>query len=81
MDKGQLRYVAKIQVYAAYDPLEITFDDLQQDVKAEIQKLLKQMQGKSEEELLREVFTSFEFDLCPACQKDYVSNPLPAAVR
>jgi hypothetical protein len=31
--------------------------------------------------LLREVFTSFEFDLCPACQKDYVSNPLPAVAK
>jgi hypothetical protein len=77
MDKGRLRYVTKIQVYAAYDPLEISFDDLRKDAKAEIQKLLKQMEGKTEEELMREVYTAFEFDLCPACQKEYVKDPLP----
>jgi hypothetical protein len=79
MDRGRLRYVAKIQVYAAYDPLEISFDDLHKDTKAEIQKLLKQMEGKTEEELMREVYLSFEFDLCPACQKQYIQDPLPVA--
>jgi hypothetical protein len=77
MDKGQLRYVAKIQVFAAYDPLEISFDDLTKDTRAEIRKLLKQMEGKSEEELMKEVFVAFEFDLCPACQREYVREPLP----
>src|SRR5439155_14522156 len=77
MDKGQLRYVAKIQVFAAYDPLEISFDDLQKETKAEIQKLLKQREGKSEAELMKKVVTAFEFDLCPTCQREYVREPLP----
>ena len=79
MDKGQLRYMAKIQVFAAYDPLEISFDDLTKDTKAEIRKLLKQMEGKTEEELTREVYAAFEFDLCPACQRQYIKDPLPAS--
>lgn len=76
MDKGQLRYIAKIQVFAAYDPLEISFEDLQKDTRAEIRKLLSQMEGRSEEELMKEVFTAFEFDLCPKCQREYVREPL-----
>jgi hypothetical protein len=78
MDKGPLRYIAKIQVFAAYDPLEISFDDLTKDTRAEIQKLLRQMDGKSEEELTKEVFATFEFDLCPKCQREYVKEPLPS---
>ena len=42
IEKKALRYVAKIQVFAAYDPLEITFEDLTRDHSAEIDALLQQ---------------------------------------
>ena len=39
--EGDLRYVAKIQVFAAYDPLKITFEDLLRDHTRDIEQLLK----------------------------------------
>lgn len=77
--EGGLRYTAKIQVFAAYDPLEITFEDLARDRSEEIGKILQDCSTLSEEELMKDVYASFEFDLCPACQKAYIKKPLPAA--
>ncbi len=79
IQKNELRYVAKIQVYAAYDPLEITFSDLMRDHTGEINQLLQQCEGLTEEELMRDVHVQFQFDLCRACQKAYVAAPLPGA--
>ena len=77
IDKKAVRYIAKIQVYAAYDPLEITAEDLLRDHTEDIKRLLKQCEGMSEEELMRDVYVDFVFNLCARCQKVYVSNPLP----
>jgi hypothetical protein len=67
----------KIEVKAAYDPLNFTEDDLAQSVRAEIAKLIQELEGISEEEAQNEVYRQFEFDLCAACQRRYVREPLP----
>jgi hypothetical protein len=77
IEEGQVRYTAKIQVFAAYDPLEITFDDLTRDYSNEIEQVVEQCRGLTEEELMRDVYVDFEFDLCPPCQKAYIKDPLP----
>jgi len=74
--KKELRYIAKIQVYAAYDPLEITFEDLVRDHTAEIEEILRQCEDMTEDELMRDVYVEFQFDLCRPCQREYVANPL-----
>jgi hypothetical protein len=76
IERGDVRYVAQIQVFAAAAPLEITLDDLLEDHAPEIDRLLRQCAGLSEEELMRDVHVEFQFDLCRACQKVYVTNPL-----
>jgi len=79
LERGQLRYVARIEVLAAADPLEITLDDLLRDSRREMNALLAQCEQLTEEELMRDVYVKFEFDLCRACQQAYVTNPLSAA--
>jgi len=76
IEKGQLRYTAKIQVYAAADLLEITLEDLLRDNKREMDEILGQCEDLSEEELMRDVYIAFQFDLCRACQRAYVADPL-----
>lgn len=80
IEKGQLRYTAKIEVFAAADPLEITLDDLLRDSRREMDALLEQCEHLTEEQLMRDVFVKFEFDLCCACQKAYVTDPLSVAI-
>lgn len=69
--------MARIEVFAAYDPLEVTFEDLTKDHAEEIRKLLEQCKGMTEEELMRDVYVKMEFDLCRPCQRAYIENPLP----
>ena len=71
-----MRYIAKIQVYAAPDPQEITEKDLRRDHTADIERLLKQCENLSEEKLMQDVYVNFEFDLCSDCQKSFICNPL-----
>jgi len=71
------RYIVDIKAYAAYDPMEITPDDLAQDHRKQMQKLLDDMKNKDTSELEEEVAAVFRFDLCPGCQKIYIKNPLP----
>lgn len=79
IEEGALRYIAKIQVYAAYDPLNIDFEDMTRDHTEEIQEILKRCEGLSEEELMQDVYVDFVFDLCRACQRNYIKDPLPTA--
>lgn len=76
-----MRYLARIEVLAAADPLEITLDDLLRDSRREMKALLKQCEQLTEEELMRDVYVKFEFDLCRACQQAYVTDPLPAVAN
>ena len=78
IDEGALRYIAKIQVYAAYDPLQMTFEDMTRDHADEIKEILKRCEGLDGEELMRDVYVDFQFDLCRACQRAYTKDPLPA---
>jgi len=77
IEEGALRYVAKIQVYAAYDPLNVDFEDMSRDYSNEIKEILKRCEGLSEEELMQDVYVDFQFDLCRACQRAYIKEPLP----
>jgi hypothetical protein len=78
IEEGALRYIAKIQVYAAYDPLNVDFADMRRDYTNEIKEILKRCEELSEEELMQDVYVDFQFDLCRACQRSYIKEPLPA---
>jgi len=71
-----VRYVVRVEVKAAYDPLELTREDLEKDHLAEIRKLVERMEGMDQQELEDQVFANFRFDLCPTCQKRYLQDPL-----
>lgn len=76
IERGQIRYIARIQVFAAADPLEITLEDLLRDTRREMDEIMGQCEQLSEAELMRDVHVEFQFDLCRACQRVYVTDPL-----
>ena len=76
IEEGALRYIAKIQVFAAYDPLNVDFEDMNRDHTNEIKEILKRCEDLSEEELMQDVYVDFQFDLCRACQRSYIKEPL-----
>ena len=74
--KGNLRYTLSIDIRAAYDKQEIGLTELMRDHRAELVSLIESMKEKSSEELEDSVHKAFKYDLCPACQRAYILNPL-----
>jgi hypothetical protein len=73
----QVRYTVRIEIKAAYDPMEIVREDLDRDLRAEMEGLIEKMKGMSKEDAANQVYKVFHFDLCPPCQKRYLKRPLP----
>jgi hypothetical protein len=76
IEDESVRYVVKIEVYAAYDPLELSDDDLIEDHRAEMRELIEKMKDADPQELEDQVYHAFRFDLCAECQKKYLQDPL-----
>ncbi len=76
---SNVRYEVEIEVKAAYDPLEITDDDLSENHEKEMDRTLKELEELSEEEVKEQVYKKMEFNLCSSCQSDFLESPLPDA--
>ena len=71
-----LRYVVKMEVYAAFDP---TANDEESDDRnhlQEIQDILEQLDDVDSDQIGVDVYRQLRFDLCPECHKKFVKNPL-----
>lgn len=75
---SDVRYVVRIDVRAAYDPLELGREDVERDLAKEIDALLAQMEKADPRALQDQVHRAFRFDLCPECQRAYLRDPLRA---
>jgi len=75
------RYIVRIEVFAAYDPMEIASRDLEADRSDEMRDLLRKMEGAGADDLEDQVHKAFRFDLCPSCQAEYIRDPLASARR
>jgi hypothetical protein len=71
---SEVRYGVSIEVKAAYDPLEVSAEDLEKDYRTEIAKVLRQLEGLSTTEAQNQVYRVFNFDLCLACQRRYIRS-------
>ncbi|MBI3099696.1 MAG: hypothetical protein HYY93_15915 [Planctomycetes bacterium] len=71
-----VRYEVRIEVKAAYDPLELTSDDLRGDLRAEMRRLIARMEGEDPAELERAVYQVLDRDLCMACRRSWTADPL-----
>ena len=76
-----VRYTAKLELHAAYDPLEITDEDLEEDQMEAISELIEQMEEVDTKDLEDQVYKSFRFDLCPTCHKKILKDPLGRDVQ
>jgi hypothetical protein len=78
--RGGVRYEVRVEVRAAYDPSDLREEELAKGYRAEIARVLRQLEGLSEQDAQGQVYRAFDFDLCPACQRRYVRDPLPGAL-
>ncbi|HEY4759749.1 MAG TPA: hypothetical protein VIH42_04140 [Thermoguttaceae bacterium] len=71
-----LRYVVKIEVYAAYNPTAVSEDEDDRDHLQEIQDILEHLEDVVDSQIGEEVYQQLRFDLCPECRKKFLQNPL-----
>ena len=73
----ELRYIVRLEVYAALDPLEDEADD-DRDHLQEIQDVLERMDDP-DDDVCDEVYQQKKYDLCSECRQRYLKNPLAQA--
>lgn len=71
-----VRYLMKLEITAAYDPMEITKQDLERDLEAEMARTIEALEGADAGELERQVHYRESFDLCPRCRREVMGDPL-----
>ncbi len=70
-----LRYVVKMEVYAAFDPVTDQGDD-DRDHLQEIQDILERLEDAESDQIGDEVYQQLRFDLCSDCRRKFTRNPL-----
>ncbi len=70
------RYRLKINVFAAYERLEIGAADVSRDYEEDIRKLVEEMERMDPKQLEEDVAKQLNFDLCRPCQRKFLSDPL-----
>ena len=71
-----VRYEVRMIVRAAYDPMEITREDLEKSSTTDWSTLLAELETLTEEEAQDQVYRELAFDLCPTCQQNFLKAPL-----
>lgn len=79
LSPGALRYTVKVDVRAAYEEIHIGLAELVRDHRQELIDLIKKIERDTEKtpsEIEETVYKAIHFDLCPACQRAYIKDPL-----
>lgn len=70
------RFVAKIEVAAAFDPEELTAEDFDADHLAQISDALDAIENTGDFELEETGPRTLQLDLCPVCCRAFLASPL-----
>ncbi len=77
LDLEDLRYVVKMEVYAAFDPIALEEAEDDRDHLQEIQEILQHAEDAVDDQIGSDVYQQLRFDLCTECRKKFIKNPLP----
>jgi hypothetical protein len=72
----EVRYVVKVEVYAAMEPLDVDDIEDDRDHLLEIQEILERLEDGQSDAISDDVYQKQRYDLCSDCYKEYVKNPL-----
>jgi hypothetical protein len=74
--QNDLRYVVKMEIFAAFDPMATDEADDDRDHLQEVQDILERMEDAESEQIGDDVYQQLRFDLCPECRKRFAKSPL-----
>ena len=69
-------YVVRIEALADPSPPRFSEEDLAHDHRAEIERLIEQMWGLSERELMDQVYRQLVLYLCGPCYRQWIEDPV-----
>lgn len=75
LSDDDLRYVVRMEVYAAFEQNPFQECDDDRDHLQEIQEILQRAES-ADEDVAPEVYDQMRFDLCCECRKKFVKHPL-----
>ena len=76
LDPNDLRYVVKMEVYAAFDLDAAVEAEDDRDHLREMQDILQRAEDSADDPILDEDYEQLRFDLCTDCHKKFLKNPL-----
>ena len=71
------RFIVKLEVYAAAGHVDIT-PDPKGDPRREFDEIMKSLAVADPDEVEDQTYRCFRFDVCDACRRGLLANPLPA---
>lgn len=70
-----LRYVVKMEICAAFDPVSVE-EDGDRDHLQEVQEALERLEDAEDDQIGDDIYQQLRFDLCPECRRKFLRNPL-----
>lgn len=70
-----LRYVVKMEIHAAMDPVDVEEPDADRDHLLEIHEILERLDDSDSEAIADDVYQRRRYDLCSDCYRRFVQNP------
>jgi hypothetical protein len=74
--QNDLRYVVRMEVYAAFDPVASDGEEDDRDHLQEVQDILERMEDVESDQIGEDVYQQLRFDLCPECRRKFLKSPL-----
>jgi hypothetical protein len=71
-----LRYVVRMEIYAAIDTAEIDDGDDDRDYLMEIQDIVQRGEDVENDRIGDDVYQQLRFDLCPECRGKFLKSPI-----
>ncbi len=71
-----VRFVVRMEAYAAMDPLCVTEEDDDRDHLLEIHEILERLADTDDEVVGDDVYQKRRYDLCADCYRKYMQDPI-----
>ncbi|HEY4311192.1 MAG TPA: hypothetical protein VGN12_17210 [Pirellulales bacterium] len=71
-----LRYVVKMDIHAAFSPLDLDGPEADSDHLDDLDEIIEQLDDLSSDAIGEDIHQQLRFDLCPECRKKFLANPL-----
>lgn len=73
---GSGHFIVRIEAFAAAGGLAVSEDDLRRDLRRETRETIERADAMSVDELEDGVYRALRYDLCAACHRRYLAQPL-----